>query len=72
MVQCGLQIKESLVQCEKHYGMQNCEQCGIAFVKRCPDNFIRISCLICARKCPPGTMPDSLGALCAKPIVKKK
>ncbi len=64
--------KEGLNECEDNYGKDNCEQCGMIYIQKCPEGFNRLDCFICARACPDDTMEDALGALCAKPKIQKK
>jgi hypothetical protein len=70
---CRINIEEQKKFCEEIYGFNNCEPCGMIHIKKCPPDFERVDCGLCARKCPEETVPDALGALCAKPkMIKKK
>lgn len=68
---CKIKLDEKKI-CEEIHGIDNCEQCGMLYKKKCPENFSRIDCGLCVRNCPEKTVEDALGALCAKPKIFKK
>jgi hypothetical protein len=69
--ECGIneELKE---KCDKHFYPEECEECGMIYVKKCPKNYQRIDCGLCSLVCPPETTVDAAGALCKKPVMKKK
>ena len=69
---CQIDIEEEIRFCEHKYGYNNCEECGMVIVPKCPLHFIRVDCSICARKCPQHTEEYSTGLLCAKPELRIK
>ena len=69
---CKIDLTEELKYCEHKYGFDNCEECGMVIVPKCPLNFISIDCAICAKKCPEHTEVYSGGLLCAKPEMRVK
>ena len=69
---CKIDLKDELKYCEHKYGFDNCEECGMVIVPKCPLDFISVDCSICARKCPIHTEVFSGGLLCAKPELKVK
>ena len=70
--ECDIDIKDELRYCEHKYGYDNCEECGMVIVPKCPLNFESVECFTCARKCPEHTEVCSGGLLCAKPEVRVK
>ena len=70
--ECNIDIKEEIRFCEHKYGYNNCEECGMVIVPKCPLDFISVDCSICARKCPQHTEEYSGGLLCAKPELRIK
>ena len=68
---CNITDK-SLRLCEEKYGPGNCEQNGVVYLKKCPDDFVRLDVGVCGRECPSDTMEDAIGFMCAKPKIIKK
>ena len=67
------QVNKDLKQkCDAFHYPDQCEECGMIYVKKCPKDFIRLDCGLCARKCPEKTVSDAAGALCRKPAVLKR
>ena len=58
--------------CEQRYGADQCEECAMLFVKKCPVGFDRVDCSVCARSCPEETQIFASGALCTKPDMIKR
>ena len=50
----------------------NCERCGHSLVEKCNKGYITVDCGLCVKKCPEGTLPDAVGALCIKPKTKRR
>jgi hypothetical protein len=48
------------------------EDCGIFIVEKCPRDYNRVDCSICAKKCPEGSLADAGGMLCQKPRILKR
>ena len=65
----NIELKE---KCDAHFYPDQCEECGMIYVKKCPKDYIRLDCGLCASRCPEGTIPDAAGALCKKPEMIKK
>lgn len=63
---------EEKIKCEQKYPQDQCEECGMVYVKKCHEDQIRLDCGICTYRCPEGTKPAFKGTYCLKPSIHQR
>lgn len=57
---------EEKQRCEKIFGIDQCEECGMVYVQKCPSNYVRVDCALCAPICPSETKSKYNNTWCKK------